>query len=72
LASRLYQETTNPSAFHLQTHWKTEDELMQHLCSDEYKELLLLVELSVEPPSIEFHTVSETRGAELIHEVREG
>lgn len=67
---RLYQETSNANALRFESHWKTQDDLMRHMRSDAYKELLLLLEMSAEPPSIEFYTVSEIRGLELLQETR--
>ena len=67
----LYQETGNPNRFCLETRWKSDQELIRHLRSEQYRSLLILLELSSEPPLIEFHEVAETRGLELIRAVRQ-
>jgi quinol monooxygenase YgiN len=67
----LYQEAGNPNRFCLETRWKTDQELIRHLRSEQYRNLLILLELSSEPPQIEFHDVAETKGLELIHAVRQ-
>jgi quinol monooxygenase YgiN len=72
ICSDLYQEAGNPNRFCLETRWKTDQELIRHLRSERYRNLLILLELSSEPPQIEFHDVAETKGLELIHAVRKG
>lgn len=68
---QLLQEAGNPSSFRFESHWKTPEDLMRRMRSESYRSLLSLVELSVEPPEIEFHTVTETKGLELVRAVRE-
>src|SRR5271154_6737353 len=45
--------------------------LLRHIRSDSYKRMLLLMELGVEPPSVEFYMVSAFRSLDLIYEARE-
>jgi quinol monooxygenase YgiN len=66
----LFQEAGNPNRFCLETRWKTDQELIRHLRSEQYRSLLILLELSSEPPQVEFHHVLETKGLELIHAAR--
>ena len=67
----LYQGAGNPNRISLETRWRTEQELIKHLRSDQFRNLLILLELSTEPPLIEFHKVVETKGLELVRSVRE-
>ena len=67
----LYQEVGNPNRFCLETRWKSDQELIRHLRSEQYRSLLILLELGSEPPQIEFHNVVETKGLEWIHAVRQ-
>jgi quinol monooxygenase YgiN len=71
ISCELYQEVGNPNRFCLETRWKTDWELIRHLRSEQYRSLLIFLELSSEPPQIEFHDVVETKGLELIREVRQ-
>lgn len=66
----LFQEAGNPDRFCLETRWKTDQELIRHLRSEQYRSLLILLELSSERPQIEFHRVVETKGLELIQAAR--
>ena len=52
--------------------WNTESEFLRHLRSDIYRQLLILMELSTEPPQVKFHHVAETHGLELVHATRGG
>jgi len=50
--------------------WKTQEDLIQHLRSDRYKSFLQLVETSIEQPSIEFFLVAQVSDLEMVTEVR--
>jgi len=66
LSCRVLQESSAPQAFCYQAQWKTHDDLLRHIRTDHYKRLLALMELGTTPPLVEFHTVTETRGLDLI------
>lgn len=68
---QLYREVRDPTVLRVETRWKTEGDLLRHLRSDAYKRFLLLLELGSEGPSIEFCTVSELRGLDLIKMARQ-
>jgi quinol monooxygenase YgiN len=72
MGCRILQEDSDPPAFYYEAQWKTQDDLIRHLRSDHYKRLLVLMELGCEAPLVEFHTVTETAGLELIQRVRDG
>ena len=71
ISCHLYQEVGNLDRFCLETRWKTDQELIRHLRSEHYRNVLILLEASSEPPLIEFHAVLETQGLELIRAVRQ-
>jgi quinol monooxygenase YgiN len=66
----LYTEAGNPHKFCLETRWRSEVDLVKHLRSEQYRNLLILIELGKEPPIVEFHDVSKTQGLELVAAVR--
>jgi quinol monooxygenase YgiN len=70
LSCRILQEESEPLAFCYQAQWKTQDDLLRHVRSEHYKRLLVLMDLGSEPPLVEFHTVSETKGMDLIQRAR--
>jgi quinol monooxygenase YgiN len=67
---RILQEDNPPHSFYYEAQWKSPDDLMRHLRSEHYKRLLVLMDLGEEPPVVEFHTVTETRGLDLIQHAR--
>jgi quinol monooxygenase YgiN len=71
LSCRLHQEADNPDSFHMVCSWETREDLVQHIGSEVYKRLLVLMELGVAPPVVEFHDVIETQGLDFIHKVRQ-
>lgn len=54
----------------IEARWDNQEHLVGHLQSDIYKRLLLLMELSAAPPVLEFFTVVEFRGLELVESAR--
>jgi quinol monooxygenase YgiN len=67
---RILQEAGQPHSFCYEAQWESEDDLMRHLRSEHYKRLLVLMDLGDEAPVVEFHTVSETKGLDLIQHAR--
>jgi quinol monooxygenase YgiN len=67
---RLYQDVSDACTLRIETRWTTQTDLLRHVRSDGYKRLLLLMELGSEQQTIEFYTVSELRGLDLIREAR--
>ena len=70
ISCHIFQEGPEAQAFRFEARWKTQDDLLRHLRSDHYKRLLALMDLGSEPPLIEFHTVAETKGLDLIEDAR--
>ena len=67
---RILQEDSAPQAFCYVAQWKTQEDLLRHVRSEHYKRLLALMDLGSEPPVVEFHTVTETKGLDLIQHAR--
>jgi quinol monooxygenase YgiN len=67
---QLLQSWHDPDRLVLQSSWKTPEDLTSHLQSDNYKRLLLLMELSPVAPILEFWTVQEVGGLELVQTAR--
>lgn len=68
----LSQDVENPNVLTVVEEWETESDLVRHLRSEDYRRLMQLAEMSVDPPQIEFNFVSETRGIAAIEEIRAG
>lgn len=54
----------------IEARWDNQESLTAHFQSEIYKKLLLLVELSAAPPVLEFLTVVESRGLDLVETAR--
>lgn len=67
----LYLEVSDSGRFRVESRWRKKSDLLRHIQSDTYKRLLLMMELGVEPPVVEFYTVSELHGLDLIEIARE-
>jgi quinol monooxygenase YgiN len=72
ISSRIYQEVGNPDALCLEQDWSSEPELKSNIRSSCFTDLLMLMETSHEAPTLEVHSVSETRGLEFVEAVRFG
>jgi quinol monooxygenase YgiN len=70
LSFTLHQNVECSSKLTLVQRWATRDALEKHIKSNEYRQLLELLESSAKAPRIDFHTVSSTMGVEWIEKLR--
>jgi quinol monooxygenase YgiN len=70
LKCRLLQSWQDPDELVMEANWATREDLISHLQSDTYKRLLLLMELSPVPPVLQFCTVQEFSGLDLVQTAR--
>jgi quinol monooxygenase YgiN len=70
ISCRILQESRDPHRFCYEAQWKAQEDLLRHVRSEHYKRLLVLMDLGVEPPLIEFHTVTDTKGLDLVESIR--
>lgn len=70
ISCRLFQTWPVQAALQMEARWASEEALTGHLQSDLYKKLILLMELSLAPPVLEFLTVLEFRGLDLVEAAR--
>jgi quinol monooxygenase YgiN len=59
-----------PAVFVCEQVWKNQDDLDRYLRSEDYRHILLLMELAAEAPEIKFQTISETAGIEVVEKAR--
>jgi quinol monooxygenase YgiN len=64
------RDTENSDVLIYQEYWKSEESLNKHICSREYRNLLLVIEMSLEQPEIRFDTISNSTGIETIEQIR--
>jgi len=65
----LYQDVENSDAFLLLEEWATQQDLEKHICTDNQRQLLALMDLLSEQPELRFNTVTHTAGMDLIENV---
>jgi len=70
LACRLYRAWPEQDEWHIEARWKSMENLHCHLRSDVCKQMLQLMEMSTVTPSLEFFSVLELRGLDLVEAVR--
>jgi len=66
----VFQSFQDDNELLVEMNWESPEDLMCHLKSDTYKRLLLLMELSPRPPVIQFYSVQELRGLDLVEAAR--
>jgi quinol monooxygenase YgiN len=66
----IYEDLEEPNALIIQEAWRTDKDLDVHIRSDEYRKLLLLLEMSSRQPEIQFDTISNSTGIETIERAR--
>jgi quinol monooxygenase YgiN len=70
LSCHFYQDTSRKGIFLLLQEWESKADLERHICSEEFRHILALLELASEPPEIKFNTISKEEGLETIEAVR--
>jgi len=70
LSCNIYRDLHDGRVLVLEEVWKTEEGLDLHLRSEEYRNLLLVLEMALKQPEIRFDTVSSTTGIETIERAR--
>jgi quinol monooxygenase YgiN len=66
LGCRLYLDALEEGAMMLHEIWADENSLKRHLRSEEFRHVLLVVEMAGEPPEIRFDRIAKTAGIEAI------
>jgi len=70
ITCRLSLEAENANTLCYEERWETQKDFEKQARSPRYFQILALMESATEPPSLEFHFVSETRGLEYLEALR--
>ena len=54
----------------LEELWQEDEDIKRHLRSDNYKKILLVIEMAAEPPEIRFNNIAHSTGVETIEKAR--
>ena len=70
IGSRVYQDVEVEPAIMIEQLWNSGEDLERHIRSEEFRKVLLVVEMAVEPPEIRFDAISHSTGFETIEKAR--
>jgi quinol monooxygenase YgiN len=70
LSSRIYEDLQEDNVIMVEDFWRSEEELDQHLRSEEYRKVLFIMEMALQQPEVRFSSVSNATGIETIEKAR--
>ena len=70
LSSHIYKDLQEEDVLMLEEVWRSEEDLVLHLRSNKYRNLLLVLEMARKQPEIRFDTISSSTGIETIEKAR--
>lgn len=70
ISCAVYQDTESEHVIVLEEKWRSDEDLQRHLRSEDYRKVLLVMEMACKPPEISFDTINETIGVEFIEKAR--
>jgi quinol monooxygenase YgiN len=70
LSCRIYEDVQEDNVIMVEEMWRSEEELEQHLRSDDYRKVLLIMEMSLQHPEVRFNRISSASGIETIEKAR--
>lgn len=70
LNCHIYGDLQEKNVLLLEQDWTTREDLDRHIRSDEYRDLLLALELALKQPEIRFDIISNSTSIETIEEAR--
>jgi quinol monooxygenase YgiN len=68
---QLHKDVLEENVVILEETWASEADLERHIRSQDYRQLLLIMELAKARPEVRFDTVSRSTGFETIQKIRE-
>jgi quinol monooxygenase YgiN len=69
-SSCLYEDLNEENVIIFEEMWQDEETLKRHLRSEEYRNLLLVLEMALKQPEIRFHAIAGSTGIETIEKAR--
>jgi len=70
LSWHIYEDVQEDNVLMLEEMWRSEEDLERHLRSEEYHNVLLVMEMALKHPEVRFNTVSTSTGIETIEKAR--
>ena len=66
----LYRSVEEKPRIMMEQLWNREEDALEHLRSDIYRRVLLVVEMAQEPPEVRFDVIARSSGFETIEKAR--
>jgi quinol monooxygenase YgiN len=70
LSCRIYEDLQEDNVIMFEELWRSQEELDQHLRSDEYRKVLLIMEMALQHPEVRFSHIAGSSGIETIEKAR--
>jgi quinol monooxygenase YgiN len=70
LACHVYLDALESNVLMFDQVWRSEEDLTRHLRSNEYRNVLLLMEMAIAQPEVRFNTIDHTSGFETVEAAR--
>jgi quinol monooxygenase YgiN len=70
LGCHVYEDVQEDNVFMYEEMWSSEQDLDRRLRSEEYRTLLLVMEMALKYPNVRFNKVSTSTGMEMIEKAR--
>ena len=70
LGFHIYEDLQEDNVLMVEETWRNEEDLTQHLRSEKYRDVLLVMEMALKHPEVRFYTVSTSAGIETIERLR--
>jgi quinol monooxygenase YgiN len=70
LSCHIYEDLQEKNVLMLKEVWKDDEDLNHHIRSEEYRNLLLVMEMALKRPEISFDTIEHSTGIETVEKAR--
>jgi len=70
LSCQVYRNGEEDNILMFEQLWSSEADMERHLQSDEYRRVLLVLEMAIKQPEIRFDTISSSSGIETVERAR--
>ena len=70
LGCHIYEDVQEYNVLVYEEMWSSEEDLERRLRSDDYRNLLLVMEMALKHPEVRFNAVSTSTGMEMIEKAR--
>jgi quinol monooxygenase YgiN len=67
---KLYSDIDDDDELLLIEEWDAMPGLERHIGSDDFRKIMAIMDMAIEPPDISFNTVTSIKGFELVEKIR--